>query len=123
MKVSLILACAGVGARAGFNKNKLLVQKDGKTVLEQTLSAFYDSGLIDQIIIATSKTDFEFVKNLVLDKAKVVLGGDTRTQSVKNALVKVDGIVKICIKQIAEGLIGFQRQFFQNGVVLDAQSY
>ena len=91
MKVSLILACAGVGARAGFNKNKLLVSNGEKTVLEQTLSAFIDSKLIDQIIIATSKTDFDFVKGLVLDKATVVLGGDTRTQSVKNALEKVDG--------------------------------
>lgn len=91
MKVSLILACAGTGVRAGFNKNKLLVEKGGKTVLEQTLCAFYDSGLIDQIVIATSKTDFEFVQNLVLDKATVVLGGKTRTDSVKNALEKVDG--------------------------------
>ena len=91
MKVSLILACAGVGARAGFNKNKLLVENGEKTVLEQTLSAFYNSGLINQIVVATNKTDFEFVKSLVLDKAKVVLGGDTRTQSVKNALKEVDG--------------------------------
>ena len=91
MKVSLILACAGVGARAGFNKNKLLVSNGEKTVLEQTFYAFYESGLIDQIIIATNKTDFEFVQNLVLDKATVVLGGDTRTQSVKNALEKADG--------------------------------
>ena len=91
MKVSLILACAGVGARAGFNKNKLLVESDGKTVLEHTLSAFYDSGLIDEIVIATSNADFEFVKNLVSDKATVVLGGDTRTKSVKNALENVSG--------------------------------
>lgn len=91
MKVSSILACAGVGARAGFNKNKLLIKKGEKTVLEHTLSAFTDSGLIDQIIIATNKSDFEFVNNLVGDKATVVLGGDTRTQSVKNALKMVDG--------------------------------
>ena len=91
MKVSLILACAGVGARAGFNKNKLLVENAGKTVLEHTLSAFYNSGIIDEIIIATSKKDFEFVKNLVNDKALVVFGGDTRSQSVKNALEKVSG--------------------------------
>ena len=91
MKVSLILACAGVGARAGFDKNKLLVENNGKTVLEHTLTAFYDSKLIDQIIIATSKADFEFVESLALGKATVVLGGSTRTQSVKNALDKVCG--------------------------------
>ena len=91
MKVSLILACAGVGARAGFNKNKLLVENGERTILEQTLSAFVDSELIDQIVIATNSDDFAFVKSLVLDKATVVLGGETRTQSVKNALKEVDG--------------------------------
>ena len=91
MKTSLILACAGKGVRAGFNQNKLLVEKNGSTILEQTLNAFTTSGLIDQIIITASEEDFDFIKNLVLDKATVVFGGDTRTKSIKNALEKVDG--------------------------------
>ena len=91
MKTSLILACAGKGVRAGFNQNKLLVEQQGKTVLEHTLSAFYDSCLIDEIVIATNKEDFDFVSNLAKDKATVVLGGDTRTESIKNALEKVNG--------------------------------
>ena len=91
MKTSLILACAGKGVRAGFNQNKLLVTSGGQTILEQTLNAFTTSGLIDQIIVTASKEDFDFVKNLVLGKAIVVLGGDTRTKSIKNALEKVDG--------------------------------
>ncbi len=91
MKTSLVLACAGKGVRAGFNQNKLLVKSGDSTILEQTLNAFTTSGLIDQIVITASKKDFDFVKNLVLDKATVVLGGDTRTESIKNALEKVDG--------------------------------
>ena len=91
MKTSLILACAGKGARAGFNQNKLLITKNGSTILEQTLNAFVNSKLIDQIIITASQTDFDFICDLVKEKAIVVLGGETRTQSIKNALEKVDG--------------------------------
>ena len=91
MKVSLILACAGMGARTGLNKNKILYDADGLTVLERTLSEFEKSGLIDQTIISASKVDIEQIKNIVKDRAQVVEGGPTRTQSVKNALKLVEG--------------------------------
>ena len=91
MKTSLILACAGKGTRAGFHQNKLLVSIGGKTILEQTLNAFVNSNLIDQIIVTANQTDFDLVESLVNNKATVVLGGETRTQSIKNALEKVDG--------------------------------
>ena len=91
MKVSLVLACAGKGERAGLGKNKLLVARGGVTCLEKTLSAFIDSNLIDEFIITSSPADLEEIKSLVGDKATVVVGGATRTQSVKNALEKVSG--------------------------------
>ncbi len=111
MKTSLILACAGKGVRAGFDKNKLLVAKDGVTVLEHTLNAFINSKLIDQIIVATSSDDFDFVKTLVKDKAEVVLGGATRSESVKNALSKVDGDIVL----IHDGA----RPFVSNKIISD----
>jgi 2-C-methyl-D-erythritol 2,4-cyclodiphosphate synthase/2-C-methyl-D-erythritol 4-phosphate cytidylyltransferase len=91
MKVSLILACAGKGSRAGFDKNKLLVKVGNKTCFEKTFSAFYDSELIDQIIITASESDYDYFTEIVKDKAIVVKGGATRTESVKNALSVVDG--------------------------------
>lgn len=119
MKTSLILACAGKGVRAGFDKNKLLVAKNGITVLEQTLNAFIESKLIDQIIVATSQDDFEFVKNLVKDNAQVVLGGATRSESVKNALAKVvgdivlihDGARPFVTAELIENCIETAREF------------
>ncbi len=94
MKATLILACAGKGARAGFEKNKLLVENaTGKTVLESTLNAFISSGLIDEYIISASQNDFDVIKGLVPDYCQVILGGETRTQSVKNALAKATGDV------------------------------
>lgn len=91
MKVSLILACAGKGERAGQNKNKLLVPIDGVTCLEKTLNSFLSSNLIDEFIVTASKTDHAEICRLVGDKAVVVIGGATRTESVKNALDKVTG--------------------------------
>lgn len=91
MKVSLILACAGKGVRAGFNQNKLLTCDKGKTIIERTLHAITSTALIDQIIITASPNDFNFIKTLAPSNAIVVLGGETRTQSVKNALSFVDG--------------------------------
>ncbi len=91
MKTTLILACAGKGSRAEFNKNKLLVTLNGKTVLERTLAVFIQSGLIDDYIITASENDFEEIKKLVPDGVKVVTGGATRSKSIKNALSLVDG--------------------------------
>lgn len=96
MKTSLILACAGKGERVNLNKNKLLVPVGGRTCLERTLNVFYSTGLFDDIIVTSSKNDFEEIKNIVKDKATVIIGGTTRSESVKNALsVLEDGIVLI----------------------------
>ena len=95
MKVTLILTCAGKGVRAEQGKNKLLVSIDGTTCLERALSAFSNCGIND-IIITASKNDFDEINNLVGDKARIIVGGNTRSQSVKNALEVVDdGIVLI----------------------------
>ncbi len=91
MKVSVILACAGKGERAGLNKNKLLASFNGQTILEKTFNAFIGSKLVDEIIVCVSKTDLEEVKGILGDNAIICLGGDTRTQSVKNALNLVSG--------------------------------
>jgi len=95
MKTTLLLACAGKGARAGFNKNKLLVDFDG-TVLEKTLNVFIDSKLIDDYVVVVSNEDLPFVISTLPPFVKVISGGQTRTDSVKNALnVIEDGIVLI----------------------------
>ncbi len=92
MKVSLIICAAGKGERAKLNKNKLLVPFNGKTVLERTVSAFMNTKLIDQYVVTSSKEDLKEIKSLLSPfNVTVVLGGETRTDSVKNALKKVTG--------------------------------
>ncbi len=94
MKVSLILTCAGKGLRAGFNKNKLLVPFNGFTVLERTVKKFVDSNLIDEFIITANSDDESTIKQMFSDYT-VVLGGKTRTESIKNALNYVSGDITV----------------------------
>ncbi len=91
MKVSLILACAGKGARAGYSENKLWQKIDGESVLSRSLSAFKKSGLINQYVITANQDDFERISKLYGKDCVIVKGGKTRTESVINALHVVDG--------------------------------
>ncbi len=96
MKTTLILACAGKGTRAGFNQNKIWQKVNGKYLLEQTINSFVSSKLIDNYVIATNKEDFDKINELYGNFCTIVQGGATRTESVLNALDKVDdGIVLI----------------------------
>lgn len=91
-KVSLILAAAGKGERAGFEENKLFFKSaDGKTVLERAFFAFVNSGIVDEYVVAVSEKDEKRIKALLPREVRIVLGGKTRSESVKNALAAVTG--------------------------------
>lgn len=90
-KVSLILTCAGKGSRTGFSHNKLLETIDGKTVLERVFFAFENSHHVDEYIVTVSPDDEKAFKSLLPDKAILVRGGKTRSESVKNGLNHATG--------------------------------
>ena len=95
MEVTLIIAAAGKGERAGFKENKLFYRIGNRTVIEKTADAFVKTGLINRYIIAAAEEDAERIKRLFPDFT-VTAGGKTRTESVKNALKAVkSGIVLI----------------------------
>lgn len=112
--VCAIICAAGKGFRAGFEKNKLLMPLGGERVLKKTLSAF-DFSLIDEIVVTASKDDFEEITALcaAFSRTRVVLGGDTRSQSVYNALKEVksdivlihDGARPFVTREIIEGCL------------------
>ena len=85
--VCAVVCAAGKGTRAGFDKNKLLVDLGGVTPLEKTLSAF-DFPAIDEILVAVSKDDLEEISKLCekFPRTRAILGGDSRGKSVYNAL-------------------------------------
>ncbi len=114
MTVCAIICAAGKGTRAGFEKNKLLVPFEGRTVLEKTLTAF-DFPAINEILVTSSKEDFDEISAVCENypTAKVVLGGATRTESVYNALKEAtadivlihDGARPFVTRDIIEGCI------------------
>lgn len=93
MKVSVIIAAAGKGERAGFQKNKLLTDYGGEYVISRTLAAFTKSGLIDELIVAYSPNDKDELLPLLGEEVIAVQGGSTRTKSVMRALEQVTGDV------------------------------
>ena len=91
MKTSVIICAAGKGERAGFGKNKLLSPLFGEPALRHTLKKFKIKE-IDEVIVTSSQSDFEEIAALASPFGyKVVIGGDTRTESVKRALNSVSG--------------------------------
>ena len=112
--VCVIICAAGKGARAGFEKNKLLLPLDGKTVLEKTLDAF-DFPAVDEILVTVSENDCAEITAICANYArtKTVLGGDTRSASVYNALKTAsadivlihDGARPFVTRSVIEGCI------------------
>ncbi|MBQ8308760.1 MAG: 2-C-methyl-D-erythritol 2,4-cyclodiphosphate synthase [Clostridia bacterium] len=126
--VCAIICAAGKGFRAGFEKNKLLVPLDGERVLKKTLCAF-DFPLIDEIVIAAAQDDLAEVSALAaaFPSAKVVLGGETRSLSVYNALKEAqadivlihDGARPFVTREIIEGCIQSVKAFGSGVCAID----
>ena len=112
--VCAIICAAGKGFRAGFEKNKLLVPIGGDRVLKKTLSAFHFP-LIEEIVVTASQEDMTEITEIcsAFPNTKVVLGGETRSRSVYNALQQTkadivlihDGARPFVTREIIEGCI------------------
>ncbi len=92
MSVWAIVPSAGTGARFGSAKPKPFADLAGKPVIVRTLEVFERCALVDGIVLVVHMDWLKDYKDLVaahkLKKVKaVVVGGDTRTQSVRNALL------------------------------------
>ena len=87
--VTAVICAAGKGTRAGFSKNKLLVQTQGYPTLLKTVNAF-DIPEIHEILVAVNQDDFEEIQTLCaqIEKVRLVIGGETRPQTVQNALLE-----------------------------------
>ena len=90
-KITVILAAAGSGERAKQNKNKIFAEVCGAPCIKKTFDAFYNSELIDEYVVAARTEEQTEIKTLLPDFVKIVSGGKTRTDSVKNALAATTG--------------------------------
>jgi len=84
-----IVPAAGIGSRMQADRPKQYLDLDGKTVLEQTIQRLASHPRIAGIVIAIAEHD-SWWNNISLDfdcQLHTVDGGDTRADSVFNALI------------------------------------
>lgn len=89
--VYVIIPAAGQGSRMGADKNKQFLELNGVPVIARTLNAFQNFEETDKIIIIANSSEQLAVEELckkynITKFAGVAIGGDTRQDSVRNAL-------------------------------------
>lgn len=98
-KITVIIACAGKGARSKLPYNKIFAKINGESVIEKTFKVFDQMKKVDEIIIVYGKGEKSLVQNEIKNPQKIVKfveGGETRFASIKNALERIDsGVVLI----------------------------
>lgn len=94
--MGLIVPAAGAGKRIGKKVPKPYLMLQGHTVLEHTLQAFINVKSLGEVIVATSADYMDITKD-ILNRlfpditTHVVLGGEERQDSIRNALGKISG--------------------------------
>ncbi len=87
MNTALIVA-AGAGSRAQLNQSKVLYLINNKPLFMYSVDAFLELGF--KIVLVVSKNDFNDIQKYINpDRVIVVLGGKTRSESVKFGLKAV----------------------------------
>lgn len=103
--IAIILA-AGSGTRMKADKSKLLLELNGKTVIERTVAVFSKIKAINEIIVVCKKNDLDdFEKVLGNYDVSYCFGGDTRQQSVMNAVETIDNCDYLIIHDGARPLV------------------
>lgn len=86
--------------------SKLLLKINGKTVLERSVNAFLNISDVDEVIVVARDKDIPAFSDILTDeRVSFVVGGDTRQQSVMNALDVIDDCELIIIHDGARPLI------------------
>src|SRR5579872_3250462 len=98
MRTAVILPAAGLGTRMGRGaaektgtSRKQFMLLEGSPILMHTVRKFAASGRVTQIVVAVRLEDLEWVAEMLAEefpgpRVLVVAGGDSRQESVQNAL-------------------------------------
>jgi len=100
MKVSVIIPAAGLGTRMGRSapekvgiSRKQFMLLSGSPILIHTIRKFSSTPLVTEIVVATREEDTawaaDLFKNAGLSSVRTVTGGESRQQSVENALASI----------------------------------
>ena len=96
MKVAVILPAAGLGTRMGKNaaektgtSRKQFMLLDGSPILIHTVRKFAANPRVGEIVVAVRLEDIDWVRDMLAafgPRVRVVAGGNSRQESVENAL-------------------------------------
>lgn len=101
-----VIVAAGSGTRMKSNKSKLLLEIGKKTVIERTVEIFSKISDIDEIIVVIREKDFDMFEDVLADyDISYCFGGETRQQSVANAVETIDECDLIIIHDGARPLV------------------
>ena len=101
MRVAVILPAAGLGTRMGRHaaektgtSRKQFMLLEGSPILLHTIRKFVASALADEIVVALRADDLGWVGDLLAKEAlgkpvRLVQGGESRQESVENALAVI----------------------------------
>ncbi len=119
-RVVAVVLAAGKGTRIGFDK--MLYKIDDISVVKKSVLAFNENKYIDEIIVTASENINEISKDLqdIKKLIKIIKGGKTRADSVKNALELVS---KNSLVAIHDGARPFVSGEIINNVIEDAFIY
>lgn len=103
--VAVILG-AGSGTRMKADKSKLLLEIDGRTVIERTVECFSKIKAINEIVVVCRESDFQSFEEVLNGyNISYCFGGATRQQSVMNALETIDACDYLIIHDGARPLV------------------
>lgn len=106
--IAIVLG-AGSGSRMKSEKNKMLLEIEGKTVIERSVEVFLEISDVDEIIVTAREQELNtYIELLDYENVSFVIGGSTRQQSVKNAVETIEEAELVIIHDGARPLIRAQ---------------
>jgi 2-C-methyl-D-erythritol 4-phosphate cytidylyltransferase len=108
MKVSVILPAAGLGTRmkaggsaetSGVSRKQFMLL-EGSPILLHTIRKFVASRIVSEVVVALRQEELAWVQEMITREkfskpVRLVPGGDSRQQSVENALASVSEAIDV----------------------------
>ena len=102
--LAVVVVAAGLGTRLGADKPKAFVTLNEKTLIQHALENIAEVPALEQVIVAVpaghEAQTAEIIESALAGKNvrfDVVVGGDTRQQSIENALGVIDPEVEVVL--------------------------
>ena len=109
---TLVVLCAGTSSRFGLKAKKQWLRIDNEPLWLYVTKKLHNATEFDKVIVTSHKNEINYMQNFS-DEIIFVAGGDTRQESMNNALEQVDtkyvmisDVARSCVPQsVIEDLI------------------